>query len=182
MSLKFSHHDASTTEAIVDTVIGPVYEASHADVIADPFYSAERFIKRVLGYLKAPGFALVAAYSDDAAIGLAFGYALPVNARWWQGLTTLAPDGFTDETGRRTFALNELMVTPEWQGRGVAHALHDELLGSRDEERVTLLVREDNSAAQTAYARWGWQKIGKLGPYPDSPHFDAMVLPLPLGS
>jgi ribosomal protein S18 acetylase RimI-like enzyme len=182
MSLKFSHHDASTTEAIVDTVVGPVYEASHADVIADPFYSAERFIERVLGYMKAPGFALVAAYSDGTAIGLAFGYALPVNARWWQGLTTPVPDGFTDETGRRTFALNELMVTPEWQGRGVAHGLHDELLGGRDEERVTLLVREDNSSAQTAYARWGWQKIGKLRPYPDSPHFDAMVLPLPLRS
>lgn len=176
----FSHHDASTTEEILDSVIAPVYEASHTNVIADPFFSTERFLERVHGYLKAPGFGLVAAYFDDTAIGLAFGYALPINARWWQGLTTPVPDGFTEETGHRTFALNELMVTPEWQGKGVAHALHDELLGSRNEERATLLVREDNTAAQAAYARWGWQKIGKLRPYPDSPHFDAMVLPLPL--
>lgn len=180
MTLEFSHHDASTTEGILATVIGPVYEASHADVIADPFYSAERFIERVRGYLKAPGFALVAAYSDGTAIGLAFGYTLPPNARWWEGLTTAVPDGFTAETGNRTFALNELMVTPEWQGRGVAHALHDELLGSRKVERATLLVRENNTAAQTAYARWGWQKVGKLRPYPDSPHFDVLILPLPV--
>lgn len=179
MSLKFSHHDASTTDSILNTVIGRVYEASHADVIADPFYSTERFIERVRGYIQAPGFALVAAYADSTAIGLAFGYVLPANARWWNGLTTPAPEDLTDETGHRTFALNELMVTPEWQGRGVAHALHDELLGSRGEERATLLVRENNTAAQTAYARWGWQTIGKLRPYPDSPHFDAMVLPLP---
>lgn len=180
MPLKFSHHNALTTGDILETVIGPVYEASHADVIADPFYSTERFIDRVRGYIKAPSFALVAAHSDDTAIGLVFGYTLPENPRWWQGLTTPVPEGFTDETGHRTFALNELMVAPEWQGRGVAHALHDELLGSRNEERATLLVREDNSAARTAYMRWGWQKIGKLQPFPDSPHFDAMILPLPL--
>lgn len=182
MSLIFTHHDALTTESAFDTVVGPVYEASHADVIADPFYSTKRFIERVQGYVKAPGFELVAAYADDAAVGLAFGYTLPTAARWWQGLTTPVPDGFTDETGNRTFALNELMVTPEWQGRGVAHALHDELLGRRREERATLLVRENNATAQAAYARWGWQKIGKLRPYPDSPHFDAMILPLPIAS
>jgi ribosomal protein S18 acetylase RimI-like enzyme len=182
MSLRFSHHDALTTEASFETVVGPVYEASHADVIADPFYSTERFIERVRGYVKAPGFELVAAYTDKGAVGLAFGYTLPTTARWWQGLTTPVPDGFTDETGNRTFALNELMVTPEWQGRGVAHALHDELLGGRREERATLLVRENNATAQAAYARWGWQKVGKLRPYPDSPHFDAMVLALPIAA
>jgi predicted GNAT family acetyltransferase len=73
------------------------------------------------------------------------------------------------------------MVVPDWQGKGVAHALHDELLGSRHEERATLLVREDNTAAKTAYARWGWHKVGKLRPYPDSPHFDAMILRLDAG-
>ena len=34
-----------------------------------------------------------------------------------------AEPGFTDETGTRTFALCELMITPAWQARGVAHAL-----------------------------------------------------------
>jgi ribosomal protein S18 acetylase RimI-like enzyme len=180
MPTTFQHVDAGSAEAILDSVVAPVYEASHADVIDNPFYSTGRFVERVRGYLRAPGFELVAAYEADAPVGLAFGYSLPVNARWWEGLTTPVDDGFTDETGSRTFALNELMVVPERQGQGVAHALHDDLLRGRVEERATLLVREDNTSAQQAYVRWGWRKVAKLQPYPDSPHFDAMVLPLPL--
>lgn len=176
----FSHHDATSTEPILETVLGPVYEASHADVLADPFYSTARFIERVRGYMKSPGFALVAARADDTAIGFAFGYVLPPASRWWQGLTTPVQEGFTTETGDRTFALNELMVTPKWQGQGIAHALHDELLRNRHEERATLLVRENNETAQRAYKRWGWHKVGKLRPFPDAPHFDAMLLSLPI--
>jgi ribosomal protein S18 acetylase RimI-like enzyme len=179
-NVSFTHHDEASAEQILGQVIAPVYEASHADVIANPFYSSDRFVERVRGYLKAPGFEIVIAYIRDVPVGQAFGYALPPAARWWDGLTTPVPQGFATETGDRTFALNELMVVPEWQRKGVAHALHDELLRGRGEERATLLVRENNVSAQAAYARWGWQKIGKLRPYPDAPDFDAMVLQLPL--
>jgi hypothetical protein len=47
-------------------------------------------------------------------------------------------------------------------------------------KRATLLVSEDNSPARRAYAKWGWRKIGKLQPFPDSPHYDALVLDLPV--
>jgi GNAT superfamily N-acetyltransferase len=174
----FTHYDASSAPAVMDTIIVPAYEASHADVIDDPFYSAARFADRVRGYMRAPGFELVAAIIGGEVAGQAFGYALPANARWWDGLTTAAQPGFTEETGTRTFALCELMVSPAWQARGVAHALHDEILGHRPEERATLLVRENNAVAQRAYAKWGWFKAGKLRPYPDAPHYDALLLPL----
>lgn len=178
--LTFARYDASSAAGVLDDVIVPLYEASHADVIDNPFYSAERFAERVRGYLKAPGFEIVVAGMSGSPVGQAFGYALPETSRWWEGLTNPVSEGFTTETGTRTFAFNELMVVPEWQGKGVAHALHDELLRGRGEERATLLVREDNTSAQNAYARWGWTKVGKLRPYPDAPHFDAMVLPLPI--
>jgi hypothetical protein len=42
-----------------------------------------------------------------------------------------------------------------------------------------LLVSEDNIPARP-YAKWGWRKIGKLQPFPDSPHYDALVLDLPV--
>ncbi|MBA9002454.1 GNAT family N-acetyltransferase [Thermomonospora cellulosilytica] len=180
LDLTFTRHDPAGIERILDAVVVPLYEATHADVIDDPFYSAARFAERVRGYVRAPGFEIVVAYLDGTPVGQAFGYALPATSRWWEGLTTPVPDGFTVETGSRTFAFNELMVLPEWQGKGVAHALHDELLGGRKEERATLLVREDNEPAQTAYARWGWKKVGKLRPYPDAPHYDALVIGLPL--
>ncbi|TDD14049.1 GNAT family N-acetyltransferase [Actinomadura sp. KC06] len=178
--LTFTRHDPADAENILGSVIVPVYIASHQDVIDQPFYSAERFAERFPGYAKAPGFEIVIARIGGQPVGQAFGYALPVNARWWDGLTTPVPDGFTTETGSRTFAFNELMVVPERQGKGVAHALHDALLGGRAEERATLLVREDNESARRAYARWGWRKAGKAQPFPDSPHFDVMIVELPL--
>jgi ribosomal protein S18 acetylase RimI-like enzyme len=178
--ITYTRHDAASAGELFDSVIVPVYEASHADMISNPFYSADRFADRVRGYMKAPGFGLVAARADGRPVGQAFGYTLQPGARWWSGLTTPVPDGFTDETGHRTFALNELMVDPRWQRRGIAHALHNELLRGRPEERATLLVRADNESAQTAYARWGWAKVAKLKPFPDSPLFDALILPLPV--
>ncbi len=178
MPVVLRHHDVAATEQRLDTVVGSVYEASHIDVIDKPFYSVERFLERVRSYVKAPGFGLVAAYNDDTPIGLTFGYPLPVTSRWWEGATTPLSENFIRETGHRTFALNELMVVPTWQRQGVAKSLHDELLGSRREKRATLLVRSDNASAQAAYAQWGWQKVGTLQPYPDSPNFDAMLLPL----
>jgi ribosomal protein S18 acetylase RimI-like enzyme len=174
----FAHHDASSAEQVVESVIVPIYEATHADVIHDPFYGADRFVERARGYMKAPGFEIVTAEVDGKPVGLALGYALPVSARWWQGLTTPVEPELIAETGRRTFALCELMVHPDWQRHGIAHAVHDELLHHRPEERATLLVREDNTAAQAAYAKWGWTKLGKLKPYPDSPNYDALVLSL----
>ncbi len=140
--LAFSHHDPPSAERVMGTTILPLHEASRPGLIGDPFYSAERFAARVRGYMKAPGFEMVA------------------------------------ETGDRTFGLCELMVHPDWQRRGIAHALHDELLGQRPERRATVLVREDNTPAQRAYAKWGWRKVGKLQPFSDSPHYDALVLDL----
>ena len=173
-----THHDGQSAQSILDTVIVPIYEASHADVIEDPFYGAERFAERVRGYATAPGFEMVVAEIDGRPVGQAFGYPLPAGARWWRGLTTPVDPEMIAETGRRTFALCELMVHPDWQRRGVARILHDELLRHRPEERATLLVREENTAARRAYAAWGWHRLGKLRLYPDAPHYDALVLPL----
>jgi len=85
----------------METAVLPLHEASHSDRIGDPFYSAERFAERVRGYMKAPGFELVVAEMEGAPCGLALGYALPVGARWWQGLTTPVDPEMIAETGDR---------------------------------------------------------------------------------
>jgi ribosomal protein S18 acetylase RimI-like enzyme len=174
----FSHNNFEQAGRIMDTVIVPLYEATHADVTDNPFYNAERFAERVRGYMKAPGFEIVIAEIDGRFVGQAFGYTLPQTARWWQGLTTPVDPDLIAETGRRTFALCELMVHPDWQRHGIARSLHDELFHHRSEERATLLVRDDNTAAQNAYEKWGWTKMATLRPYADAPNYDALILPL----
>jgi hypothetical protein len=42
-------------------------------------------------------------------------------------------------------------------------------------ERVTLLVRAENTAAYTAYISWGFSVIGQIQPFDDSPLYEAMM-------
>lgn len=176
--LAFRHCAADEVTAAIDVVVA-LYKATHADLIeSDPFMSVGRFLDRLNGYQRAPGFELVLAYRGAQPAGIAFGYTLPRDARWWDGLITPVTPGQVEETGARTFAVNEIMVHPVYQRQGVARALHAELMAGRDEERATLLVRQDNESAQAAYARWGYTSIGQLQPFPDAPLYDALVLQL----
>ncbi|MCW2568298.1 MAG: acetyltransferase [Mycobacterium sp.] len=175
-ALTLRHHGADEAREVAGE-LATVYRLAYVGTPRehDPFYSAERFLERFEGYRAAPGFELVTAHDGRQLVGYLFGYVLPPNARWWNGLLDAVPDGFTDETGYRTFALNELHVRAEWRGRGIASALHTELVGHRESERVTVLVRPENPARST-YLHWGYRVVGRLQPYPDSPVYDALVL------
>ncbi|WP_066946712.1 GNAT family N-acetyltransferase [Microtetraspora fusca] len=177
MPLTFTHLNRDAAREAVETV-ADIYQRSYVERIAAgaPFYTVERFMHRFDLYTKRDGFELVIAEADGAPIGQSFGWPLPADTAWWKGLRTEVPHGFTDEDGHRTFALSEIMVTEPYQGQGVAHALHDELLKGRPEERATLLVRPDNVAAYAAYRRWGWHKAAELRPaMTDAPVYDALI-------
>ena len=152
-----------------------VYAEAYADQLDDPFYSLPRYWERLAAYAARDGFALVSGRLDDELIGYALGYTLPAGSGWWRGLRDKVDPALLTETGQRTFAVNEIMVRSAWRRRGYARALHDALLHNRPEERATLLVEPDNTAAQAAYRSWGWYKLGELQPFDDSPVFDAMV-------
>lgn len=144
----------------------------------DPFHGTEKFLERLDGYARSPGFTLVTANAPNGEMaGFAFGYTLPVGARWWNGLLDPVPDGFTNETGSRTFAVNEINVVSEWRGRGIANRLHTELRAIRPEPRFTLLVEPNSEAnARRLYLSWGYQTAARLQPYADAPIYDALVL------
>jgi len=175
-SIDFKRYNSETASEIFTSVVGPLYVATHSDVAGDAFYGADRFVKRLQNHAKAPGFELVVASIDTREVGQAYGYTLQKDARWWKLLTTPVDEALIEEDGSRTFALCELMVHPESQRHGIARKLHDNILRARPESRATLLVRENNNAAQDAYSKWGWRKIGKMQPFPDSPHFDVLIL------
>ncbi|WP_084485610.1 GNAT family N-acetyltransferase [Nocardia beijingensis] len=179
--LKFEHYTADEARARRE-IVEHVYRRSYVDAIAsgDPFDSPSEFMRRFDSYTgpRGSGFAYVLARVDGEPAGQIWGWPLPPNARWWTGLHLDSSDveEFTAEDGRRTFGLSEIMVCAEYAGRGIARALHDELLGSRTEQRATLLVEADNERAYQRYRRWGWERVGWLRPsWPDAPRFDVLI-------
>lgn len=177
LDLTFKRFDAAAARAAID-VVEQLYVASHEEAIAsgDPFRTTETFLHRFDRYTSTPAFDMVIAYAAGEPIGLTWGWPLRPGGSWWDGLLTDLGGGFAEETGERTFALSEIMVAREREGRGVAHALHNELLGARPEQRATLLVSPTNERAYTAYNRWGWERVGQLRPgWPDAPTFDVLM-------
>lgn len=137
----FRRYKAVEARQLRDTVES-VYVRSYVDAIAsaDPFDSVDAFVHRFDSYVSQSTFDLVVAYRGGDAIGQTWGWPLTEQGRWWEGLLSEPKPGFAHENGHRTFALSEIMVSQEWTGRGIAHALHDRLLSVRIEARATLLA------------------------------------------
>ncbi|SUE31170.1 Acetyltransferase (GNAT) family [Nocardia farcinica] len=166
-------------------VVEAIFRRSYTDAIesGDPFDTPEEFMRRFDSYTGGSGFDLVIAYIDGEPVGQTWGWPLGPHNVWWGGLTLDDDDPaeFTAEDGTRTFALSEIMVCQEWTGRGLARALHDELLSGRREQRATLLVEPENERAYARYRKWGWSRVGMLTPgWPDAPTFDVLIRSLPV--
>lgn len=184
MSTVFRRFDGSGARA-ERAAVEEVYRGAYWESVAggDPFNSPAAFMGRFDSYASIPGFDLVVAYEDEHPVGQTWGWPLGPGNRWWEGLVSEPEPGFTDEDGTRTFALSEIMVIRGFTGRGIAHALHDELLRSRSEQRATLLAEADNTNAYRAYLKWGWRKVSQLRPHwQDAPLFDVLMLRLPLAT
>ncbi|MHC0431287.1 GNAT family N-acetyltransferase [Streptomyces sp. O3] len=183
MTVEMRHYrDAEETR---QTIVDIHVEVRQRDFgLVGDFYSAERFNQRLTSHSAASGWETVVAYVDEQAVGFAYCVPLGPNTRWWNAMSTPLPDGYTDENGGRTLALNEIVVRRAWRGTGLAHRIHEDLLKGRTEERVTLLVnpKAGDGKVQAVYERWGYEKIGEQQPFPDSPVFASMMRPLRLAS
>ncbi len=176
----FCRYNATEARRIRDTVEA-IYVNSYVEAITsgDPFNSIDTFMHRFDSYAAQSEFDLVVANQGGKAIGQTWGWPLTRRSKWWEGLISEPEPGFTHEDGRRTFTLSEIMVSQEWAGKGVAHALHDHLLAARTESRATLLVEPENTRAYRAYVHWGWRKVTQLRPgWDNSPLFDVLILTL----
>lgn len=125
-----------------------------------------------------PGFTLATAHAGDRVVGAAFGYTLSATTGWWKSVLEPVAAEMSREHGARTFGLFEMAVHPDWQRRGVATGLHRKLLEGRPEERVVLNVRPDATAAQSAYASWGYRRVTSTIPWNGAPVYDVLLLKL----
>src|SRR5262249_41009023 len=134
----------------------------------------EQYSRRLERHATMAGFTAVVAYIHDEPVGFAYGITLPATTRWW---TTIRPP-LTDpalirEDGHRTFALFEVIVVPVYQGQGIGRRIHDHLLATRSERRVTIATHHGNARARGIYTIWGYDHIGTRQPQsPNAPLLD----------
>jgi ribosomal protein S18 acetylase RimI-like enzyme len=173
-------HDGDQDQGLLQ-VVQPLY----AEVYAEPPYlegpaEVADFAGGWARRAQQPGFRLVVAFAGDEPVGFSFGHRLRPDSAWWDGLLSPAPDEVTSEHEGRTFAVIELAVRKAYRHRRIGGLLHWALLAGRSEDRVTLLVRPEATAAIAAYRSWGYEVVGRLRPFPDAPTYVAMLRSLPL--
>lgn len=156
-----------------------VYGAAPYRQSADP----DEFIRRFRVQCRQPGFVLAEARSGGYLVGYAAGMPLRPSTSWWRALTTPLPEDVVTEYPGRTFSLVELLVRAAWRRQGIGRTLHDLLLRGRREERATLVVWPEATAAQRAFHSWGWRKVGRTRDDAADPAVaDVLVTELPAGS
>jgi GNAT superfamily N-acetyltransferase len=175
-ALHLLHHTTDVKPTMKHQLIA-VHIDARAELLAQPFYAAERFAQRLDEHVKEPGFELVTGHIGNVLVGYAYGSTLPTDTWFWTSLEGIADPDITRETGDRTFWLRELLVRKDHQRRGHARRLLDALLAGRTEERAVLFVRSDNPARRH-YEHWGWSIIGNMPPQPGIPEFEAMLAEL----
>ncbi|MFD7405969.1 GNAT family N-acetyltransferase [Streptomyces sp. NPDC059866] len=178
MTVEIRHYTAEQLPEFRQTLLDIHAEVRHRDFgLIGPFYEVERFDERLSSYASRPGWSAVVGYESGDAVGFAFGVPLGRDTRWWSAMITELPQGYTEEDGKRTVALNEIVVRKPWRGRGIAWQIHEEWLSQRTEQRVTLLVNPTagNGAVQAVYEAWGYRAVGRQQPFPDSPVFTSMT-------
>ncbi|MEU1150969.1 GNAT family N-acetyltransferase [Streptomyces sp. NPDC005863] len=159
-------------------VLIEVYADVRRAQLHDPHYSVERYAERLARHGKEQGWEAVIAYEDGQAVGYGYANALtPVEDRWW---TRVHPQLDTVVTSRSTLGIKEMMIIEPYRRRGIARAIHDELLALRDEPQVSLMVSPANQdgRVQALYARWGYEVVGQSQPSPDSPPLTVMIRPV----
>lgn len=129
---------------------------------AFPNYDLGDHKRRILGQTASTGFEAVTAQAQGALVGFIYGLPLSPHSGWWTDLNPTPPDGFTTETGGRTFAVIDLAVLPAHRGHGLGRRLMDELLRGRLEERATLATSPHEQELRQMYERWGWRKAGRV--------------------
>jgi GNAT superfamily N-acetyltransferase len=155
-----------------------IYAEVYKDSLSDPFFSLPRFSERLESHASAPTWGIVIGYDEQQPVGYAYGAALSAGSAWWSGINPPLDPAFPEETGSRTLALFELMVRQPWRGTGTARLIHDELLRTRQEERVSLGVERDHPKVTALYESWGYTSVGEEQPFPDAPVYFLMWRPI----
>ncbi|MEZ0095723.1 GNAT family N-acetyltransferase [Streptacidiphilus sp. EB129] len=179
-SLTIQRHTPAQAKEITEELIrvyATVYDVP--PYTGDPFFSVDTYASRLHAAFDMEGFEVVTAHLDhDAIAGYVHGVTLPAEREWWTSLGDRRPPAASAAApAGQVFWLREIMVLPDHTNQGIGRRLHDAMVTGRHEPWTALTCITDNEPARSAYPRWGYQVIGQIRHAPESPLYDAMVLP-----
>ncbi|MFI6112736.1 GNAT family N-acetyltransferase [Kitasatospora sp. NPDC051164] len=179
--LDLSRHTPAASKAIADDLVDVYSEVYDAEPYrGDPFFSTNTYADRIHAAFDMPGFEVVTAHLADTGqlVGYVHGVTLAADKPWWVSLGDQRPgEAQAAAEAEQVFWLRELMVLPAFGNRGIGRSLHDAMVAGRSEPWTTLTCITDNEPARSAYPRWGYQVTGQIKHAPESPLYDAMILP-----
>lgn len=150
-------------------------------VYAEPPYhetesDAADFVARLAAQAQEPSFRLIAAWDKEFLAGYIYGFAISRGSPLWSTVFSHPSSGATvhEQTCPVAF-VSELLVAAGYRRRGIARSLHDRFLAARSESSAVLLAHPEATAAQSAYERWGWHRIGAGRPWPGTSLYDTLV-------
>ncbi|MFC5722225.1 GNAT family N-acetyltransferase [Streptomyces gamaensis] len=154
------------------------YEDVYAHALALSDHNDPPIADRLARHCDRPGFALVAAFDGEQVAGLSYGYTLPEDTLWWEGLTPEPAPEFVREHPARTLGVCEVLVRAPWRRTGIGRTLLETLLADRPEERAAALVADGNDLVLDRYIRYGFTPVGTMEPYPGWRPHTMIVRPL----
>ncbi|MCK1798173.1 hypothetical protein MTQ01_19510 [Streptomyces sp. XM4193] len=137
---------------------------AHAAQLSD--HSDPPIGDRLIRHGDRPGFELLAAMDGERVAGYIYGYTLPVDTLWWDGLAPAPAPELIREWPGRTVGVCELLVGRPWRRSQLGAQLFDGFLRGRTEERAAALVAEGNDVILDRCEKYGFAHVGTMEPYP----------------
>lgn len=142
-------------------VLDPESADAHADRIAAIYVASMGFSddagRRLVERIEKSPALVIGAFEDAELVGFLFGFQLRESNWWVQQIAPHLPDGH--DYYRNSFELNELMVDPSKQGRGIGRQLLEKLNETTNYDHFLLGARKDNVNARKLYERLGYRVI-----------------------
>ncbi|WP_461006428.1 GNAT family N-acetyltransferase [Streptomyces capparidis] len=175
------HHDAHEAPAVRPALV-VIYAGMLEEGLRVPrSATVERFAEVPRAHTAIPGWSCVIAYHGEEPVGCGYGWPLPADTDWWDGLLTPAPADVKAETGSRTLQFRELMLRRAWRGTGTGRRLFDNLLGAYDVERAVCATSAGRPRLHAYYTACGGRSLGDYrAPGSTAPPNTAFLFPLPL--
>ncbi|UIX32353.1 hypothetical protein [Streptomyces sp. GQFP] len=147
--------------------LADLYVESSRAQAGQEYRGRERFLRRLTGSIRKPGFALLIA-EDAAFAGCAYGFSVPRDGTWWRGFDGPLPQSVERLTASgHVFAITEIVVHPHTGDQDLARRLQERLLADHHASLGATLVDRADAPAYDAFRSRGWQDIGTILRPPD---------------